>query len=85
MVAEQAIRTLGRAATVGVDPAGVRGSVFLGDFLFSRYRLLILAVVAAVLVGVWLLLHKTSFGRVVRAGIQRPDMVAALVSVCSPT
>ena len=52
--------------------------MFLGDFLFSRYRLLILAVVAAVLVGVWLLLHKTSFGRVVRAGIQRPDMVAAL-------
>ena len=34
--------------------------------------------VAAVLLGVWLLLHKTSFGRVVRAGIQRPDMVAAL-------
>ena len=31
-----------------------------------------------VLLGVWLLLHKTSFGRVVRAGIQRPDMVAAL-------
>src|SRR5207237_4118713 len=59
-------------------PQSLRGSVFLGDFLFSRYRLLILAVVAAVLVGVWLLLHKTSFGRVVRAGIQRPDMVAAL-------
>ncbi len=53
-------------------------SVLVGDFLFSRYRLLILAVVAAILVGVWLLLHKTSFGRVVRAGIQRPDMVAAL-------
>src|SRR6478672_3809215 len=32
----------------------------------------------AVQAGVWLLLHKTSFGRVVRAGIQRPDMVAAL-------
>jgi branched-chain amino acid transport system permease protein len=27
---------------------------------------------------VWLLLQKTSFGRVVRAGVQRPDMVAAL-------
>src|SRR6202007_1569114 len=59
-------------------PPGLRGSVFVGDFLFSRYRLLILAVVAAILVGIWLLLHKTSFGRVVRAGIQRPDMVAAL-------
>jgi branched-chain amino acid transport system permease protein len=31
-----------------------------------------------VLIGVWLLLHKTSFGLVVRAGIQRPDMVATL-------
>ncbi len=59
-------------------PPAFRGSFFVGDFLFSRYRLLILAVVAVVLTGVWLLLHKTSFGRVVRAGIQRPDMVAAL-------
>jgi len=70
---------LGRAALVGIDPAGVsRVGVWQATFLFSRYRLLILAVVAIVLVGVWLLLHKTSFGRVVRAGIQRPDMVAAL-------
>ena len=79
MVTEQAIRILWGAPPISAAiPQGLRGSVFLGDFLFSRYRLLILAVVAAVLVGVWLLLHKTSFGRVVRAGIQRPDMVAAL-------
>jgi branched-chain amino acid transport system permease protein len=39
---------------------------------------MVLAIVAVVLAGVWLLLNKTSFGRVVRAGIQRPDMVAAL-------
>src|SRR5207245_2531275 len=79
MVAEQAIRIVWGAAPLSASiPPAFRGSVFLGDFLFSRYRLLILAVVAAVLLGVWLLLHKTSFGRVVRAGIQRPDMVAAL-------
>ena len=79
MVTEQAIRIIWGAPPISAAiPQGLRGSVFLGDFLFSRYRLLILAVVAAVLVGVWLLLHKTSFGRVVRAGIQRPDMVAAL-------
>src|SRR5512147_3301500 len=59
-------------------PAGLKGAVMVGDFLFSRYRLLLLAVVAVVLLGIWLLLQKTSFGRVVRAGIQRPDMVAAL-------
>src|SRR6266581_389451 len=79
MVAEQAIRMIWGAAPVSTEiPQSFRGSVFVGDFLFSRYRLLILAVVATIMVGVWLLLHKTSFGRVVRAGIQRPDMVAAL-------
>ena len=79
MVTEQAIRIIWGAPPISAAiPQGFRGSVFLGDFLFSRYRLLILAVVAVVLLGVWLLLHKTSFGRVVRAGIQRPDMVAAL-------
>ena len=59
-------------------PQDFKGNVVLGDFLFSRYRLFLLAVVALVLTGIWLLLHRTSFGRVVRAGIQRPDMVAAL-------
>src|SRR6478672_371392 len=79
MVTEQAIRIIWGAPPISAAiPQNFRGSVFLGDFLFSRYRLLILAVVAAVLLGVWLLLHKTSFGRVVRAGIQKPDMVPAL-------
>ena len=79
LVAEQAIRMVWGAAPLPASmPASFKGSVMLGDFLFSRYRLFLLAVVAVVLAGVWLLLHKTSFGRVVRAGIQRPDMVAAL-------
>jgi len=79
MVAEQLIRIVwGSAPLSQTMPASLKGAVIVGDFLFSRYRLMLLAVVAAVLLGVWLLLHKTSFGRVVRAGIQRPDMVAAL-------
>jgi branched-chain amino acid transport system permease protein len=79
MIAEQAIRILWGAAPLSATmPAALKGSVIVGDFLFSRYRLMLLAVVAAVLIGIWLLLHKTSFGRVVRAGIQQPDMVAAL-------
>jgi branched-chain amino acid transport system permease protein len=79
MVAEQAIRIVWGAAPLSATmPAAFKGSVIIGDFLFSRYRLFLLLVVAVVLAGVWLLLHKTSFGRVVRAGIQRPDMVAAL-------
>ena len=79
MVAEQLIRMIWGAAPLSQTmPQSLKGAVFVGDFLFSRYRLMLLAVVAVVLGGVWLLLHKTSFGRVVRAGIQRPDMVAAL-------
>ncbi len=79
MVAEQLIRMLWGAAPLSASmPPGFKGQLMLGDFMFSRYRLLLLAVVAAVLAAIWLLLHKTSFGRVVRAGIQRPDMVAAL-------
>lgn len=79
MVAEQAIRMAwGAAPLPSTMPPQFKGSVMLGDFLFSRYRLLLLAVVLALLAGVWLLLNKTSFGRVVRAGVQRPDMVAVL-------
>src|SRR5665647_2874320 len=79
MVAEQTIRIVWGASPLPASiPPMFRGSVIVGDFLFSRYRVMLLAVVAVVLLGVWLLLHKTSFGRVVRAGLQRPDMVAAL-------
>src|SRR5712664_2159257 len=77
MVAEQLIRILWGAAPLPASmPAALKGPVMVGDFLFSRYRLLLLAIVAVVLAGVWFLLQRTSFGRVVRAGIQQPDMVA---------
>src|SRR5499427_334210 len=79
MMAEQLLRIIFGAAPLSQTmPQSLKGAVFIGDFLFSRYRLMLLGVVAVVLVGVWLLLQKTPFGRVVRAGIQRPDMVAAL-------
>jgi branched-chain amino acid transport system permease protein len=79
MIAEQGIRMIWGAAPLPASmPAGIRGPVILGDFLFSKYRLLMLAIVIVVLSGIWLLLNKSAFGRVVRAGIQQPDMVAAL-------
>jgi len=79
MVAEQVIRMIWGAAPLPSSmPAGFKGNVTVGDFLFSRYRLFLLGVVFVVMSALWLLLHKTAFGRVVRAGVQRPDMVAAL-------
>jgi len=79
MVAEQLIRMIwGAAPLPSTMPAVFKGNVTAGEFLFSRYRLLLLAVVFVVMAALWLLLNKTAFGRVVRAGVQRPDMVAVL-------
>lgn len=79
MVAEQLIRIIwGAAPLASTMPAVFKGSVTVGEFLFSRYRLLLLVVVFVVMSALWLLLNKTAFGRVVRAGVQRPDMVAVL-------
>ena len=79
MVSEQLIRMIwGAAPLVSTMPPQFKGAYMFGDFMFSKYRLLMLAVVVVVLTGIWLLLHKTAFGRVVRAGVQRPDMVAVL-------
>jgi branched-chain amino acid transport system permease protein len=79
MVAEQLIRMLWGASPLPASiPAAFKGQFVFGEFLYSRYRVLMLAAVVAALSAIWLLLNRTSFGRVVRAGVQRPDMVAVL-------
>lgn len=79
MVVEQLIRMIwGSSPLASSMPSAFKGSFIFGDFIFSKYRLFILAVVSVVMVGIWLLLNKTPFGRVIRAGVQKPDMVAVL-------
>ena len=79
MVAEQLLRMVWGASPLPASiPPLFKGQLVIGEFLYSRYRLLMLAVVFVALTAIWLLLNKTSFGRVVRAGVQRPDMVAVL-------
>jgi branched-chain amino acid transport system permease protein len=79
MVAEQALRWIFGAAPIPFSiPPALKGQVLIGDFIYSRYRLLMLAVAVVAVGGLWLLLRRTPFGRVVRAGVQNPDMVAAL-------
>ena len=65
-------------------PPELKGQVLVGDFIYSKYRLLMLAVAACAVGGLWYLLRRTPFGRVVRAGVQNPDMVAALGISLSP-
>ena len=79
MVAEQSLRMIFGAPPLSWSiPPELRGQVIIGDFVYPRYRFLILAVAIGCVAGLWLLLRKTPFGRVVRAGVQNPDMVGAL-------
>jgi branched-chain amino acid transport system permease protein len=59
-------------------PDFLRGQLFLGDFIYPKNRLVMLAVAAVAVTLTWLLIYRTPFGRVVRAGVQNPDMVGAL-------
>ena len=79
MVIEQGLRMVFGAAPLSYSiPQYLRGQVFLGSFVYSQYRLFLIAVAVACVAALWLLLSRTSFGRVVRAGVQNPDMVGAL-------
>jgi branched-chain amino acid transport system permease protein len=79
MVAEQLLRMIFGAAPLSFSiPTELRGQLFIGTFIYPYYRVLVLAVAAACVGGLWFLLQRTAFGRVVRAGVQSPDMVGAL-------
>ncbi|MDO5368948.1 branched-chain amino acid ABC transporter permease [Paracoccus sp. (in: a-proteobacteria)] len=79
MIIEQSLRWyFGATPRAYSMPDALRGQVFLGDFVYSRYRLFLIAVAVATVAGVWYLLNRTPFGRIVRAGIQNPDILGTL-------
>ncbi len=79
MVAEQVLRMVFGAPPLSWSiPQELRGQIFLGDFVYPRYRMLILSIAVMCVAGLWFLLQRTPFGRVVRAGVQNPEMVGAL-------
>ena len=79
MTVEQSLRLIW--GTTGLPfpiPEGLRGQLLLGDFIYSYYRLTLLAVSIVTITGCWLLLNKTAFGMIVRAGTRDPEMVRAM-------
>ena len=79
MVIEQSLRMIFGAAPLPFSiPPELRGQLFIGDFIYPRYRLMIFGVALAAVAATWFLVYRTAFGRVVRAGVQNPDMVGAL-------
>jgi branched-chain amino acid transport system permease protein len=79
MVIEQALRIVFGAAPLPFSiPAELRGQVFVGDFIYPRYRLFIFGIALASVTATWFIVYRTTFGRVVRAGVQNPDIVGSL-------
>jgi branched-chain amino acid transport system permease protein len=67
----------GNAQRVAV-PSWGQGATKLGFLIYPTYRLQLIAVIAALLLGLYLVLYRTSMGLVVRAGIENPVMVGIL-------
>lgn len=59
-------------------PSQLAGVLDLGVFAFPVYRVFLIVFIALVCFGTWLLIEKTSYGAVIRAGVDNRDMVNCL-------
>lgn len=59
-------------------PSLLSGIVFIGDFVYPAYRLAVVCVAAVVAIVMWLVIEKTRFGAILRAGSESTEMVSLL-------
>ncbi len=59
-------------------PRDLRGAADLGFGFVPWYRLFVIAVTGTILLGLWLLLERTSYGLIIRAGVKDPEIVRVL-------
>jgi branched-chain amino acid transport system permease protein len=67
----------GDAFTVPM-PQWLQGPLLLGNFAYPRYRLFVLAVGIVVFFCLWLLVHRTRLGALIRAGVDDAETVQAM-------
>jgi branched-chain amino acid transport system permease protein len=61
-----------------LPPPLLAGAVDLGFTIYPIYRLAVIVVTSALVFGLWFLLTRTSIGAIVRAGIEKREMVSIL-------
>ncbi len=69
------------AGTQGVPfntPRLLAGAVDLHFFFFPKYRLFLIFATAVILLALWILLEKTSYGLIIRAGARDQEIVQVL-------
>ena len=75
----EAVRIVFGKQGMPVDaPALLEGSANILVGKFPLYRLFVIGVTVALLIGLWLFIEKTSFGLIVRAGARDPQIVRIL-------
>jgi len=75
------IVTQGMLVTMGSSWPGIgtpTGSFAVGVYTFSTYRLVLFAAAVVVMIGIYILFMRTSFGTLARATMQNPQMARAL-------
>lgn len=78
MLVEGVRMVFGKAGIPFDTPEILQGATNLGFADFPTYRLFVIAVVSVLLLGLWLMIEKTSFGLIVRAGARDPVIVRVL-------
>ncbi len=76
---EEAIRMIFGPAAYSVSaPSFAKGALILGNFAYPYYRIFIAVFAAALLAVIWIVIDRTNFGAVVKAGMFNGEMVGAL-------
>ena len=79
MVIEESIRLVwGTRDYVLTTPPGMSGGFIALDLIWSAYRFYAAAIAAAVIGLTWLLIEKTPYGAIIKAGAHDSEMVRAL-------
>ena len=77
ILTETVILVWGPVGITFQPPAVLAGGVDLGVTVYPKYRLLVMIVTAALVLGCYLFVTRTRYGAIIRAGIEDKDMAAA--------
>lgn len=75
---EAIILIWGPVGSTVLPPENLSGAVDLGITIYPKYRLVVMAITAAIIAGVWFFLTRTNVGAIVRAGIENREMVSVI-------
>jgi len=85
MIIEQTLRMIyGASPLAFAVPQFAHGQMVIGEFFYPYYRVSMLGVAVVAVASTWFLLNRTAFGKIVKAGINDPDMVRAMGISLSP-